>query len=244
MIKVFNPTPTSKERSLKRESLTHALSGGAMCHPEHASRARVAIFRLLLALQVMLFSLAAPWLARSHDQPPPQVSKNAERRQVRIPIEDFTLTDQASRPFQFASLRGKVVIVAFAYTTCPDVCPLVTAAMRQVQESLSAQERLTSFLITITTDPEIDTPQVMASYAQRYRIDQGNWVFLTGEEAALARVWKNFGVTVRKKARGLIDHTTLTAVIDRDGIMRFAYVGPVLEAQAMQQDVRKLLRRQ
>jgi protein SCO1/2 len=209
---------------------------------EHDSRARVTIFRFLFALQVMLFSLAAPSLAWGHDQSLPQMPNNAERRQVRIPIENFTLTDQGSRPFKFASLRGKVVIVAFAYTTCPDVCPLITAAMRQVQETLSDQERLSAFLVTITTDPEIDTPAVMAGYAQRYRADLRNWAFLTGKEAALRRVWKNFGVAVTKKARGLVDHTALTAVIDRDGIMRFAYVGPVLQAKAIQQDVRKLLR--
>jgi protein SCO1/2 len=183
----------------------------------------------------------APVWVFSHDQTVPQKAKGAERRQVRISIENFTLTDQGSRPFEFASLRGKVAIVTFAYTTCPDVCPLLTAAMRQVQESLSAHERLSSFFVTITTDPEIDTPAVLLAYAQRYRADLRNWAFVTGDEMVLREVWKNFGVTVRKKARGLIDHTAITAVIDRSGVMRLAYVGPILEPKALQQDARKLL---
>jgi protein SCO1 len=241
MFKVSSPTPTPKRESVKCEPLTRAVSGGCLCQHAYESRARVTIFRVLLMLQAALFPLAAPWPAWGHDESLPQKLKGAERRQVRIPVENFTLTDQGSRDFEFASLRGKVAIVTFAYTTCPDVCPLLTAAIRQVQESLSAHERLSSFFITITTDPEIDTPAVLLAYAQRYRADLRNWAFLTGDETVLRRVWKTFGVTVHRKARGLVDHTAITAVIDRSGVMRLAYVGPLLEPKALQQDARKLL---
>ena len=199
--------------------------------------------RFLLALQLILFTSAAPWLTGSHDQSAAEKAKGAERREVRIPIEDFTLTDQSSRPFKFQSLRGKVAIIAFAYTTCPDVCPLITAAMRQTQEGLSKEERASAYLVTVTTDPEIDTPQVMAAYAKRYGVDLSNWAFLTGDEAALKKVWKNFGVGVQRKARGLIDHTTLTAVIDRTGTMRIAHIGTSPDPKAVLQDVRRLLQR-
>jgi len=197
--------------------------------------------RLVLALEVMLFASATPRMAWSHDQSAVQKAKGAERREVRIPVEDFTLTDQVSRPFKFQSLRGKVAIVAFAYTTCPDVCPLITAAMRQTQEGLTKDERASAYFVTITTDPEIDTPKVMAAYAKRYGVDPANWAFLTGDEAALKKVWKNFGVGVQRKARGLIDHTTLTAVVDRTGTMRIAYIGSSPDPKAILQDVRKLL---
>jgi protein SCO1/2 len=190
----------------------------------------------------MLVALAAPCLLWSHDQTVAEKAKGAERREVRIPIEDFTLTDQASRPFKFQSLRGRVAVVAFAYTTCPDVCPLITAAMRQVQDGLMREERALAYLVTITTDPEIDTPKVMAAYAKRYGVDLANWVFLTGDEAALKKVWKNFGVGVKRKARGLIDHTTLTAVIDRNGTMRIAYIGASPDPKAILKDVRNLAR--
>lgn len=197
--------------------------------------------RFVLALQVTLFTSAAPWLAWGHDQNAAQKAKGAERREVRIPVEDFTLTDQASRPFKSQSLRGKVAIIAFAYTTCPDVCPFITAAMRQIQEGLKGEERALTYFVTVTTDPEIDTPKVMAAYAKRYGVDPANWAFVTGEEAALKMVWKNFGVGVQRKARGLIDHTTLTAVVDRNGTMRIAYIGASPDPKAILQDVRKLL---
>jgi protein SCO1/2 len=198
--------------------------------------------RFVLPLYAMLFAFTAPSLAWSHDQSATQKAKGAERREVRIPVEDFTLTDQTSRAFKFQSLRGKVAIVAFAYTTCPDVCPLITAAMRQTQEGLTKDERTSTYFVTITTDPEIDTPKVMASYAQRYGVDLSNWAFLTGDEAALKKIWKNFGVGVQRKARGLIDHTTLTAVVDRSGTIRIAYIGTSPDPKAVLQDLRKLAR--
>ena len=197
------------------------------------------------ALQVSVVLMAmfmAPPLLWGHDQNAAQKAKGAERREVRVSIKDFTLTDQASRPFRFQSLRGKVAIVAFAYTTCPDVCPLITAAMRQVQDGLKPEERALTYFITVTTDPEIDTPKVMAAYAERYGVDSGNWAFLTGDEAALKNVWKNFGVGVERKARGLIDHTTLTALVDRSGTMRIVYIGTAPDPKSLLQDLRKLLK--
>ena len=89
-------------------------------------------------------------------------TKSIERRAVEIPIHEFTLQDQNAQEFQFSKLAGRVVVVAFAYTTCPDVCPLITAALRQVQNGLTPAERNRVFLHPITTDPEIDSPKVLA----------------------------------------------------------------------------------
>ncbi len=164
-----------------------------------------------------------------------------ERHEVKLAIEDFTLTDQSGRNFQFKSLRGKVVVVAFAYTTCPDVCPLITAALRQVQTHLSNGERQNSHLLTVTTDPEIDSPKVLAGYAKRHGAELSGWSFLTGDESTLKSVWKNFGVGVKRKARGLVDHTPLTAIVDRHGVLRFAYIGPSPNVKLVLRDVRFLM---
>ena len=170
-------------------------------------------------------------------------ASEAQRREVRIPIEDFVLTDQNSQPFHFKSVRGKVVVLAFAYTTCTDVCPLITAALKRVQTELENNERGTVYFLTVTTDPEIDGPKVLAAYAKRYGADLSTWSFLTGNEAVLQRIWKNFGVRVVRKARGLIDHTSLTSVIDGTGVMRVAYYGTSPDPKIVLQDVRSLLAR-
>ena len=176
--------------------------------------------------------------AIAHEVP----QKNVERRAVEIPIADFTLVDQNFREFQFSKLTGRVVVVAFAYTTCPDVCPLITAALRQVQSGLTPDDHKKVFLLTITTDPEIDAPKVLASYGKRYGVDFANWSFLSGDQAALQIVWKNFGVGVKRKARGLVDHTPLIAVVDRKSKMRVVYVGATPDANMVLDDVRRLVK--
>jgi protein SCO1/2 len=175
--------------------------------------------------------------AAAHDA---QHGNTAQRSEVRIPIRNFSLTDQSGRQFELASIKGRIILVDFAYTTCPDVCPLMTAALRTVQTNLSATERKTVYLLTITTDPEIDIPKVLAAYAKRYHVDLTNWAFLTGDQSSLAQVWKSFGVRVVRRARGLVDHTPLTAVIDQSGAMRFAYHGAAPDPKIILRDIRSL----
>jgi len=167
--------------------------------------------------------------------------KAFERHAVKQPIDDFRLIDQSGKSFQLHDLQGKVVVVAFVYTSCSDVCPLITAAVRQVQSHLSQKERENSHLLTVTTDPEIDSPKVLASYAKRYGAELSGWSFLTGKESALKSVWKNFGVGVERKARGLVDHTPLLAIVDRRRVLRFVYIGPSPEAKWVLRDLRSLL---
>lgn len=196
---------------------------------------KLALTYLVVILALSINCLAVQAVAHEVQQ------KKVERHAVEIPISEFTLLDQNSREFQFSKLAGRVVIVAFAYTTCPDVCPLITAALRQVQNGLTQDERNKVFLLTITTDPEIDSPKVLAGYGKRYGADFANWSFLTGEQASLQKVWKNFGVGVKRKGRGLVDHTPLTALVDRQGKMRVAYLGPSPDVRTVLQDVRGLL---
>ena len=187
------------------------------------------------------FVLAAwltPALGGPHD-----LRLQTERREVRIPIGDFALMDQSAKPFAFKNLSGKVAVVTFAYTTCTDVCPLITAAARQVQSGLSAAERQRVQLLTVTTDPEIDSPKVLAAYAKRHGADLANWSFLSGPESELKKVWKNFGVGVKRKGRGIVEHTPLTAVIDQNREMRYVYIGPSPDPQQVLIDVRALIAR-
>ncbi len=165
----------------------------------------------------------------------------AERRQIKVPIQNFSLRDQSGKNFSFQGLRGKLVVLTFVYTTCPDLCPLITSSLLRVQRGLRADERNSVFLLSITTDPEIDSPEVLKSYAERYGVDFSNWSFLTGEEDELSPVWKAFGVRVQRKARGLVDHTTLTALVDKKGVMRFAYHGTFPDPKMVLRDLRALL---
>ena len=208
--------------------------------PKQASHSTVDqyLFPNLIFLLAVVLALASGGTA-AENQP-----GRAERRVTRRTIENFVLIDQNGARFAFDNLAGKVAVVSFAYTTCVDVCPLITAALRQTQMALTAKERSEVQLMTITTDPEIDSPQVLSAYAKRYNAELDNWAFLTGERAALAHVWKNFGVGVKRRGRGLIDHTPLTAIVDQSKTMRFAYIGPSPDPRAVLDDARSLLKQQ
>mgnify|MGYP001472018889 CR=1 FL=1 len=153
----------------------------------------------------------------------------------------FVLLDQDGNRFDSTALHGKVVVLNFIFTTCTDVCPLFTANFAQLQRTLKNDYAANLFLVSITTDPEVDSPKVLKAYAQRYGADFRNWAFLTGSEAQLKPVWKSFDVRVIKKGRGLVQHTSLTTVIDRQGIRRFNFFGEKWPLKDLLRDTSALL---
>jgi protein SCO1 len=177
-------------------------------------------------LYALLFLLSVGLSLRAYAHVPgsPQASSTA-RVVVNTSVPQFTLLNQDGKVFKSATLRGKLALVTFIYTTCPDICPLLTAKFAQLQRMLDQQGVKDFFLVSITTEPEVDTPKVLKAYSARYRADLSTWAFLSGGEEEIKPVWRSFGVTVRRKARGLVQHTTLTTLIDRQGIRRINYYG-------------------
>jgi protein SCO1/2 len=157
---------------------------------------------------------------------------------VRAP--DFTLTNQEGLSVRLADLRGKPVLLCFIYTTCPDVCPLITADVVRVQALLKARGGPETFFLSVTTDPEVDRPEVMKAYAERHGADLTSWAFLTGTPAEVQAVWSAYGVKVRRRARGLVDHTGLTVLVDPQGRIRFRYRGWSLDGPAVVADIERL----
>src|SRR4029434_9488675 len=117
----------------------------------------------------------------------------------------FVLLDQEGNRFDSTTFRGQVVVLNFIFTTCMDVCPVLSANWAQLQRTLKNEPGGNLFLVSITTDPEVDSPKVLKSYAQRYGADFQNWAFLTGSESQLKQVWKGFDVRVVKNGRGLVE---------------------------------------
>jgi protein SCO1/2 len=162
----------------------------------------------------------------------------AQRQELNVPIEDFTLTDQDGRAVAFSELRGKPLVINFMYTSCPDVCPLLTASLKILRQKMNPPEAASIRFLSITTDPEIDRPEILKAYSERHEADVPNWSWLTGSPEDLAAVWQDFGVAVKRKGRGLIDHTTLTVIADARGLMRFAYFGSFPDPDVLLQDLR------
>jgi protein SCO1 len=135
-------------------------------------------------------------------------------------VPDFTLTDQSGRTASLSSLAGKVVVVNFVYTRCvlPQFCLRVTNHFGVLQKRFAREMGRELALLTITFDPERDTPEVLAAYAARWNADPASWRFLTGEVNAVRRVCGLFGVEAFLD-EGLFSHTLRTAVIDRRGTL-------------------------
>jgi protein SCO1/2 len=190
---------------------------------------------------VLLLVLADP-LARSAQAHLPIPPKKGEigRKSAQTIVPDFTLVNQEGQPFEFAKARGKLVLVTFIFTTCPDLCPLLTAKFAAIQRALNETKRDDYLLLSITTDPERDTPATLKSYAKNYKADFTHWLFLTGSRPQLAKVWDGFGVAVRKSGGGQIQHTTLTTLIDARGKRRFDYYTDKWEEKEILKDMASL----
>lgn len=102
----------------------------------------------------------------------------------------FALTDQHGEPFGSADISQRAVLVSFVFTTCTEWCPVLSPKLRETQEQLRADGLLGSkvLLLSITVDPEQDTPDKLAAYAQRYAADPRHWRFLTGPPEEIQRV--------------------------------------------------------
>ena len=97
-----------------------------------------------------------------------------------------------------SDFRGKVVAIAFIYTSCTDVCPMLTANMASVQDKLGSAFGSKIAFVSITVDPERDTPEVLKQYAENFGADLKGWSFLTGDPAIVREVGLKYGVIARK----------------------------------------------
>ena len=141
-------------------------------------------------------------------------------------LPDFTLTDQHGQLISLQSLRGRVIAVGFIYTRCPlpDYCPRVISNLAALRDRFAERLDKDLVLLTVTFDPQHDTPGQLLAYAERHQANVQGWHFLTGSVEEIARVCAMFGVEFWPE-EGLLTHTLQTAVVDRDGRLAAAAEG-------------------
>jgi protein SCO1 len=158
------------------------------------------------------------------------------------PAPEFTLTKQDGKRLALKELRGKVLAITFIFASCTDTCPLLTAKMVGIQDRLGPAFGPQAFFLSITVDPERDTPAVLKRYAEARRANTAGWAFLTGSPAEIQEVARHYGIYYKKKPRGDVDHTFLTSLVDQSGILRVQYMGVRFSPDEMLRDVQGLLR--
>ena len=154
------------------------------------------------------------------------------------PTPDFTLTDQAGQKVSLADQRGKLVLLTFLYTNCPDVCPLITQNLNQALQMLGTQ-RDDVRVLAVSVDPEGDTPKSVDEYAKAHHL-LPEFHYLIGSRDELTKVWKAYDVAAVASDPELVDHTAYTMLVDQSGEGRVIYDSQV-KAKDVVHDVRALL---
>ncbi len=221
------------------------------------------IWRWILGLALLFLTGAAgvaAWLMA------PDEGRGAlERLDVHSPVPDFSLIERSGRRITRTDLLGKVWIANFIYTECTETCPLQSARLARLQAEFAGEEALR--LVSISVDPERDTPAVLSGYAERYAADPRRWLFLTGDKRAIHHLAKEgfrLGVVdpddhaqgggppgwltpapalAAHGAKGLIMHSPRLVLVDGEARIR-AYHRPDDEQslERLRQNVRILLR--
>ena len=148
---------------------------------------------------------AAPPVPHDHAQ----ISKTADESPAQKYFTDVELTNQDGEKVRFYSdvLKGKTVVVNAFFTSCTSVCPPMNRNMEKIQQALGDRVGRDVFLVSITVDPEVDTPARLKDYAKKFHAGPG-WVFLTGKKENLDWALYKLGQYVENKD----DHTTVFIV--------------------------------
>jgi protein SCO1 len=158
------------------------------------------------------------------------------------PAPEFTLTQQDGKRLALKELRGKVLAITFIFASCADTCPLLTAKMAGLRDRLGPDFGSKVYFLSITVDPERDTPEVLKHYAEAYKANLAGWAFLTGTPAEIRDVAKRYGIYYKKMPRGDVDHTFLTSLVDQNGTLRVQYIGVRFDPDEMLRDLRSLVK--
>jgi len=152
--------------------------------------------------------------------------RGSERREVQqLPVlrevPDFRLTDQDGREVTKASLRGKIWIADFIFTRCLGPCPVMTSRMIEMQKALIKAPQVK--LVSVSVDPEHDTPEVLKAYAEQNHADPAQWTFLTGDTEGIKKlVTEGFMQPLARGDDGNPVHGSMFLVVDGQGMVRSA----------------------
>ena len=128
--------------------------------------------------------------------------------------------DQRGDTVRLADLGDRVQVVALVYTTCGQACPRIVAEMKQIESAVPD-----AGFVLVSIDPERDTPEQLARFAEGARLDPARWTLLTGSDGALLELAAVLGVRYRRISETDFMHTNALSVLDRAGVVRHQQLG-------------------
>jgi protein SCO1/2 len=181
---------------------------------------------LALAAGVVCF---APALAHDHE--------HMMQMEAAQPLSGASLynlasrwTDQDSKTIDLKSLRGKKVVIAMAYTSCKDICPLILANMVAIENAAKARNIRNIRFAFFSLDPAVDTPARLKAYADERGLDPAEWSLYNGDDKAVRDLAAALGVRFRRDDKGGIDHSAAISLLDDKGEIVFQKLDTKLDA--------------
>ena len=158
-----------------------------------------------------------------------QLTRVVRLLKIGEPLPEFHLTNQLGQAFTTTQFKGQALAITFLFTRCPfpTFCPRLANDFADTQQQLLSMHGSPTnwHLLTITIDPEFDTPKVLESYAGAHRYDPVHWTFATGAPEEIASMGDLFGLIFGKDPNGSITHNMRTAVIDAKGRLQTLFEG-------------------
>jgi protein SCO1/2 len=155
-------------------------------------------------------------------------SRDVEPLQVGDALPEYHFTNELGQAVNTGQFKGEAVGITFIFTRCPlpNFCPKMTSNFQDVQKKLlgMASGPTNWHLLTISFDPEFDTPEILKAYAERYKADPKHWNFLTGDISEISTISEQFGQMFWKD-EGALNHNLRTAVIDASGKVQKVFQG-------------------
>lgn len=137
------------------------------------------------------------------------------------PVPEFSLTNHHGENITQEDLLGKVYVVEFFFTTCPSICPVMHKSMVKIQDKYFGNPNVA--FVSVTINPEYDTPETLNAYAKENNVTNNNWQFLTGDIKdiyALANQGFNLYVAEAPEVEGGFEHSGFFALVDKKGNIR------------------------
>lgn len=137
-------------------------------------------------------------------------------------VPDFKLTDQNNKMITNKDMLGKVYLVEFFFSRCPTICPVMNTNMRHIEDQINNPD---FGIISISIDPENDTPELLKEHAQRIGAKSPNWHFLTGNRDYIGKLADEFNIYVggKEDESESLNHSGMIALVDQEGNIRCRY---------------------
>jgi protein SCO1 len=136
-------------------------------------------------------------------------------------VPDFELTDQNSKKITRKDMLGKVYLVEFFFSRCPSICPVMNSNMKVIEREINSPD---FGIVSISIDPENDTPEILQQHAKRIGVTSPNWHFLTGDRTYIGNLADQFNIYVGDEDGGeSLNHSGMIALVDKEGNIRCCY---------------------